>query len=131
MTHQKSNSSESRLDEFIKLRAEQQGRLPRIREEGEAALSRLLPIAQGYSGQCRYVAGILLSMYNGSRFKVDLTDFRCLDHSIAEDCLAVLRMDCQPVQEVHSYFENGHQIFEDLAKRWGIRDYEQDDNNLA
>jgi hypothetical protein len=90
---------------------------------GVEALARLLKIARGHSGQCRHVAAFLLSLYNGNRFKFDLTDFRCIDRAIFEDCLEVLKMDYQPVQEVHLYFKGGGQIWEDLAKQWRIRDY--------
>lgn len=37
-----------------------------------------------------------------------------------EDCLAVLRMDANCYQEVHTYFENGGQIFEQLASDWNL-----------
>lgn len=88
--------------------------------KGIPALQRLLPIAQGHSGQCRIVANFLLSLYNGNRFKFDLTDFRSLDIAIFIDCIAVLWMDYRPKQEVHSYFKNGDKIWEDLAKKWHI-----------
>lgn len=97
--------------------------LPAIRAAGLDALKRLLAIAQGNSGQCRYVAGFLLSLYNGNRFKMDLTDFRGLDRKIFQDCMAVLAMDYQPEKEVHCYFENGGKIWEQLAKDWNIPDY--------
>lgn len=90
---------------------------------GVEALARLLKIARGHSGQCRIVASFLLSLYNGNRFKFDLTDFRCLDREIFNDCLAVLNLDYCPVQEVHCYFKDGSRIWESLAKDWGIRDY--------
>lgn len=90
---------------------------------GVEALVRLLGIARGHSGQCRIVAEFLLSLYNGSRFKFDLTDFRCLDRAIFEDCVAVLKLDYQPVREVHQYFESGGRIWEKLASDWRIRDY--------
>jgi hypothetical protein len=90
---------------------------------GVAALQRLLNIAQGHSGQCKYVAGFLLGLYNGTRFKFDLTDFRCLDTAIFLDCLEVLKMDHTPVREVHLYFKDGGKIWGQLAKDWGIRDY--------
>lgn len=103
--------------------------LPKIREEGEAALRRLLPIAQGDSGQCRHVAAFLLGLYNGRRFLFDLVSLRGLDLEIFNDCMAVLRMDHVPVREVHMYFEQGndeaHTIFEGLAKRWGMKDQMQ------
>lgn len=102
--------------------AEHQAQLPGIRERGEAALRRLLPIAQGNTGQCRHVAGFLLGLYNGSRFKFDLTDLRCVDRAIFNDCMAVLQMDSEPAQEVHLYFPKGGQLFEDLATVWRIPD---------
>lgn len=91
--------------------------------DGVDALARLLRIALGHSGQCRYVASFLLGLYNGNRFKFDLTDFRCLDRNIFEDCLEVLNLDYRPAVEVHMYFENGGAIWESLAEDWNIRDY--------
>lgn len=90
---------------------------------GVEGLVRLVEIARGHSGQCRIVAEFLLSLYNGRRFKFDLTDFRCLDRKIFKDCLEVLQMDYQPVREVHQYFTNGSRIWEDLAVQWRICDY--------
>jgi hypothetical protein len=101
---------------------ERTARLPAIRMEGEAALRRLLPIAQGNTGQCRHVAAFLLGLYNGTRFPFDLTDLRAVDSEIFGDCMAVLQMDAQPAGEVHTYFENGGQVFEQLAQDWRIPD---------
>ncbi|TCS37464.1 hypothetical protein EDC30_104268 [Paucimonas lemoignei] len=109
--------------EMRRKEAERQAALPQIRAEGVEALKRLLKVAQGHSGQCRYIASFLLGLYNGNRFKFDLTDFRCLDYELFQDCLTVLRMDFQPQREVHCYFEDGGRIWEQLAKDWNIRDY--------
>jgi hypothetical protein len=43
------------IEKMHKEREEYQRNLPGIRKDGEAALRRLLPIAQGHSGQCRYI----------------------------------------------------------------------------
>jgi hypothetical protein len=72
---------------------------------GVEALARLLKIARGHSGQC------------------DLTNFRCLDREIFDDCLQVLNLDYCPVREVHTYFKDGGKIWEKLADDWRIRDY--------
>lgn len=90
------------------------------REAGEAALRRLLPIARHFTGQGERVARILLGLYNGRRFPLDLTNLRSLDDAILDDVLAVLRMDANAYQEVHRYFENGGAIFEQMAKDWGF-----------
>ncbi|MBF8176950.1 DUF7673 family protein [Herminiimonas contaminans] len=103
-------------------REQAQKALPNIRRDGRDALVRLVNIARGDSGQCRHVAVFLLSLYNGSRFKFDLTDFRCLDKSIFDDCMAVLKMDRTPAMEVHMYFENGGEIWEQLARDWLVPD---------
>lgn len=105
-------------DELARRRAER----PAIEREGEAALRRLFDVAHGDSGQCRVVAAFLLGCYNGERFPFDLTDFRCLDGALFDDCVAVLKMDAQPQREVHTYFDNGGQAFEKLAKDWEIKD---------
>jgi hypothetical protein len=90
------------------------------RAEGVPALGRLLAIALRNSGQPRIVAAFLLCLYNGPRFKFDLTDLRCLDWDIFKDCIAVLKMDYSPAKEVHCYFPGGGEIFEKLARDWNM-----------
>lgn len=87
---------------------------------GEAALRRLLPIAQRFTGQGERVARILLGCYNGHRFPLDLTNLRSLDYEILDDVLAVLRMDSSAYQEVHLYFPDGGKVFEQLVDDWGF-----------
>jgi hypothetical protein len=97
--------------------------LPQVRAEGVAALQRLLPIARSDTGQSSVVARFLLNLYNGERFPFDMTDLRRLDYEVFDDCMAVLKMDFQPLMEVHRYFENGGAIWEALASDWGFTDY--------
>lgn len=87
---------------------------------GIPALRRLLPIAQGDTGQSGVIAAFLLGCYNGARFRFDLTDLRRLDRELFEDCLLVLRMDHSAEKEVHRYFENGGDVFEALARDWNL-----------
>lgn len=90
--------------------------------KGWPALDRLFAVAHRDSGQPRYIAAFLLGLYNGRRFPFDLTDLRCIDHELFDDCMLVLRMDRWPMKEVHCYFDNGGKRFEDLAKLQGIKD---------
>lgn len=96
--------------------------LQTVRANGEAALRRLLPIAQGDTGQSRRVACFLLGCYNGPRFPFDLTELRGLDFAIYEDCLRVLRMDYAPLKEIHNYFTDGGKLFEQLAQDWRLEE---------
>ena len=86
------------------------------------ALRHLWVIANGHSGQCRIVARFLLGLYNGTRFPFDMTDFRCLDSELFEECLTVLRMDNTPAAEVHVLLGVPGQAFEKLADDWRIED---------
>ena len=104
-------------------RAKREAERPAIDAAGLEALGRLFRVAQGDTGQARRVAAFLLGCYNGSRFPFDLTDLRGLDYGLFDDCLAVLRMDYQPRQEVHNYFENGGSRFEQLATDRGLVDF--------
>lgn len=92
--------------------------LPSVREAGVEALHRLLKVAQGVTGQSGVAARFLLGLYNGPDFKFDLTDLRYMDSTLVEDCLALLRMDSNPEQEVHQYIENGQEIWQQLRRDW-------------
>jgi len=91
------------------------------RDQGIASLRELVRIAQGNSGQCRYIARFLAGLYNGPRFPFDLTDLRAIDDALFEHTLAVLRMDHAPEKEVHNYFSNGSKLWEeDIIKGWDL-----------
>jgi hypothetical protein len=107
---------------YLAKQAVRQSLRPDIEEAGEEALRRLFAVAQGDSGQCRFIARFLLGLYNGQRFPFDLTVLRAIDVELFDDCIAVLKMDAMPKQEVHRYFENGGERFEQLAKRWNVLD---------
>ncbi|WP_058165406.1 DUF7673 family protein [Pseudomonas aeruginosa] len=104
-------------EELARLAAEEAER-PAIQAKGVEALQRLLPVAQRCTGQSRIVGRFLLSLYNGNAFPFSLTDLRGLDSGLWDDCLAVLRLDRRPEQEVHEYIENGDQIWSHLKRAW-------------
>lgn len=104
------------LEEFRAFYEREQALQPQISFDGENALNRIFVIAQKDSGQSYILAGFLLGLYDGARFKFDMTRFRSLDTDIFDDCVAVLKMDSRPQIEVHKYFENGQEKFENLAR---------------
>ncbi|MCY1505767.1 hypothetical protein D9M68_399890 [compost metagenome] len=105
------------MHKITQLRAYEE-QLPEVREAGVEALKRLLVVAQRDTGQSAVVALFLLGLYNGRDFKFDMTELRCLDHNLFEDCLTLLRMDYNPEKEVHRHFENGQEIWQDLRRTW-------------
>lgn len=82
---------------------------------GLPALLRLVAVAKRDSGQALKVRRLLLGCYNGETFPFDLTDLRCLDQDLFDDCLRVLRMDRYCTAEVHRRFEGGDDLFEAWA----------------
>lgn len=95
--------------------------IKQTQDAGIPALTRLFEVARRDYGQSRHIAAFLLGLYNGRRFPFDLTDLRCIDKDLFDDCMRVLAMDRTPQMEVHCYFEDGGQKFEDLAKFHGIK----------
>jgi hypothetical protein len=69
--------------------------------ETAQALVHLWRMAQGYSSSEKAAARFLLGLYNGYRFKFDLTDFRLFDRGNFNRCMLVLAMDHTPKAEVH------------------------------
>lgn len=110
--------TEAAPEEVLRRIAEHEARRTAVREPGIAALKRLLPIARRDTGQSRVVGRFLLSLYNGHAFPFDLTDLRCVDDAIHDDCLAVLRLDASPEKEVHLYFVGGDRIWDELKHKW-------------
>ena len=114
-------TARERIQDDLNRMAVEEAERPYIREAGIDALHRLVPVAQLDSGQSGIVGRFLLSLYNGKAFPFPLTDLRGLDTTLWNDCLAVLRMDRRPEQEVHEYIEDGDAIWSQLKRNWASR----------
>lgn len=97
---------------------EYQQQRPALVTAGEQALNRLVSVALRPSGQGRVLGRFLLGLYNGEDFPFDLTDLRCLDLVLFEDCLKVLMLDYSPELEVHERIQNGNAIWQQLMEMW-------------
>lgn len=78
----------------------------------------------GTSG-ARAAAGVLLGLYNGTRFPFDLTDLRLLDGKLREAAIEVISCDASRCErEVHEWLNHianrwdFGQRFEHLAHEW-------------
>lgn len=91
-----------------------------------AALVRLWNHACSDTGQAGVCARALLGLYNGPRFKFDLTELRRLDADLLRDVFCVLAMDANPQREVHELLNVAHERrdfgarFEHLAYEWNV-----------
>ena len=84
------------------------------------AIHRLLKIAQGDTGQSRFVANFLLAWWNASRHGgFDLTDLWNVDQAIAEDMIKVFRHAATFRHYPDHYGLGEH--FEQLVSYWRLR----------
>ncbi|MFN3303152.1 MAG: hypothetical protein ACK44A_05460 [Roseateles sp.] len=102
-----------------------------------ASLKRVWEMAQGNHGGANVCAKFLLGLYNGARFKFDLTELRRLDSEMWTHCVNVLQLDFLPKREVHEWLNllygctDMGDRFELLACDWRIKgrcskDWEKD-----
>ena len=88
-------------------------------QEYRAAVSALLELAFTDSGGSRFAAQVLLSLYDGDRWQVDLAGVCCgLDSGCLRYVLIALRGRAMLMEEPHTVVANGDQLFEQLADRW-------------
>jgi len=88
-----------------------------------AALQRLLERVRQHwhTGQSRRIVAFLAGLYNGQDYPFDLTELRGVDQDIAEDCLAVLRLDTRGLREVHRYIEGGEATWAAMITDYGLK----------
>ncbi|MFT3819821.1 MAG: hypothetical protein QM750_19785 [Rubrivivax sp.] len=90
-----------------------------LEEAGFEAAYRLYASATGASSNIgRICASVLLGLFDGDRFPVDLKELRALPPELHNDVLAALRLDaCVGRQRISGYFDGGAAKFEQLALR--------------
>lgn len=83
------------------------------------AIERLLRVVRmkGTSGS-RAASILLLSLYNGSEWRMDLTDLCLLSDEYYAAALNAIRGRKELMVEPHRVIENGDEIFSDLWDRW-------------
>jgi hypothetical protein len=114
-------TARDRIQDDLNRLAVEEAERPYIRQAGIDALLRLVAVAKRDSGQSITVGRFLLSLYNGEAFPFPVTALRGLDTALWNDCMALLRMDRRPEQEVHEYVVNGDAIWSQLKKDWAQR----------
>lgn len=80
------------------------------------ALNRVLAMAQKDTGGGRVCRDFLLSLYNGNAYPFNMNKLRNLDSGLFNACIAIMQIDCRPFppKEIHEYWANGDQIFQQL-----------------
>ncbi|MDF9434680.1 hypothetical protein R5R73_01715 [Salinicola sp. LHM] len=85
-------------------------RLSTLDQSGPSALERLAEVAQGHSGQSRHCRRILLAIYNGPEWPLELTRLRCLDRDLQRAALTVIEWSAYSGHELHESLGDGEAL---------------------
>lgn len=66
----------------------------------------------------RAAAQVLLSLYDGSQWHMDLTDLCVMDYPLLYQALLVIRGRTVLNKEPHEMIENGQQVFSEIQENW-------------
>lgn len=87
--------------------------------EYQKAVEHLLTLERINCGASHRAASVLLSLYNGSLFKVDLADVcGALDSKYLKSVLVAIAGRHQLLMEPHAVVPNGARVFEQLAEAY-------------
>lgn len=82
------------------------------------AVQFLVSHAKRDTSGSRAAAQLLLSLYNGSNWHMDLSDFCVMDYDMMLKALIAIRGRVLLSKEPHNAIENGSKIFAKLEKDW-------------
>ncbi|WIX33210.1 hypothetical protein QO259_00690 [Salinicola sp. JS01] len=99
-----------RLEQHAAEEASVEKRLSTLELCGPIALKRLIEVAEGHSGQSHHCRRILLAVYNGSKWPLELTRLRCLDRDLQRGAIILIEWSAYSGRELHEYLENGDHL---------------------
>ncbi|SDJ89101.1 DUF7673 family protein [Billgrantia gudaonensis] len=105
---------------YIDLDAERAKHIARQAEllaHGMPALQRLAEVAHRHTHQAQHCRRILLAVYNGAEWPLDLTRLRVLDEDLQRAAFAVIEWSADCDRELHEYLDDGNRL---LQRFWNI-----------
>lgn len=86
-----------------------------------ASLQHLVQLAAtSDTSGANVAAQVILGLYNGSAYPMDLTELCRLDEDLFENALNVIRLRIESQTEPHEFFVNGGRLFQQIAKDWNF-----------
>lgn len=94
-------------------------RLPVMFDDYANAVEHLMALAEHDTGGSHAAAQVLLGLYNGNTWPVDLTDVACnLDSDHRQSAIVAIMGRGKLMREPHNVIENGQERFYALAEQW-------------
>ena len=76
--------------------------------------------AHSDTGGASVAAQLLLALYDGAEYPFDLTELCRLDSGLLSDALNAIEFRVRERIEPHEFFQNGGQLFQQIAKTWNL-----------
>ncbi|MBY5930812.1 hypothetical protein KUV86_17025 [Halomonas sp. DP8Y7-3] len=112
LTERLSERNRQALEAMHAAEADAEQRLARVEKRGPAALLRLVAVAQGDSGQSHHCRRILLAIYNGPEWPLELTRLRVIDRDLQDAALVVIEWATYTGRELHEYLDDGDRLMQ-------------------
>jgi len=111
-------SSTERFENYLTKNEALRNQLEVTTESYRDAIVYLASHAQQDTSGGRAAAQVLLSLYNGLNWHMDLTDLCSMDLQLFEQSLIAIRGRVMLNEEPHREIDNGDQVFNDIQQRW-------------
>ncbi len=98
------------LEAMLAQEAATKQRLEDLEQRGLFALQRLLEVANGLTGQSHHCRRILLAVYNGGEWPLDLTRLRVIDRDLQRAAFTVIEWSAYTGRELHEYLDDGDKL---------------------
>jgi len=112
LTQRLSERNRQALEAMQAAEADAEQRLARIEKLGPTALLRLSAVAQGDSGQSHHCRRLLLAVYNGPEWPLELTRLRVIDRDLQDAALVVIEWATYTGRELHEYLDDGDRLMQ-------------------
>lgn len=112
LTERLSERNRQALEAMHAAEADTEQRLARGEKLGPTALLRLVAVAQGDSGQSHHCRRILLAVYNGPEWPLELTRLRVIDRDLQDAALVVIEWATYTGRELHEYLDDGDRLMQ-------------------
>jgi len=93
--------------EVATLREKNRAQQAELKERGLPALLRLVDVAEQHSGQSHHCRRILLAIYNGYEWPLELLRLRNLDEDLQRAALTVIEWGAYTDRELHGFLPDG------------------------
>ena len=116
--------SRQAMEKILAQEADAEQRRAQLELVGPAALSRLVDVASGHTGQSQHCRRILLAAYNGPTWPLDITRLRVIDRDLQRAALTLIEWATYTPRELHEYLDDGDRL---MQRFWDTETHKEED----